>query len=219
MTDETDTTSEVARVLGEHYPDQTSYDAGDLHGCMGCGWEVPRPRSNDTDDWEAYWAHQAAMLAEAGLLRPSGTDHLAEDLRENTEALMQARAQVERARTAMRNPNGYFYVADLMPDLRRALEDPQIAAQEPAGATQGGSGDSRASGGLGERLRALGTGQTRTLRKVLRAMADEADRLEEALRSTTHQLELEQDDVCVAHGTVRPCRHCAYAAAASEGTW
>lgn len=98
-------------------------------------------------------------------------------------------------------------------------QEAQIATQEPAGATQGGSGDSRASGGLGERLRALGTGQTRTLRKVLRAMADEADRLEEALRSTTHQLELEQDDVCVAHGTVRPCRHCAYAAAASEGTW
>lgn len=55
----------------------------------------------------------------------------------------------------------------------------QIATQEPAGATQGGSGDSRASGGLGERLRALGTGQTRTLRKAMRAMADEVDVLVE----------------------------------------
>lgn len=27
------------------------------------------------------------------------------------------------------------------------------------------------------------------------------------------------DDMCVAHGTVRPCRHCAYAKAASEEPW
>lgn len=87
MSDETDTTSEVARVLGEHRPQETSYDAGWLEGCWGCDWEVPT-RFTDADNegnWGAFFAHQAAMLSEAGLLRP------------------------------------------------------QIAAQEPAGATQGGS--------------------------------------------------------------------------------
>ena len=73
MTDETDTTTEVARVLADHYPEQTSYDAGELHGCH-CGWEVPTRPSLDMDgDWAAYWAHQAAMLAEAGLLRDLAT--------------------------------------------------------------------------------------------------------------------------------------------------
>lgn len=143
MSYETDTTSEAARVLGEHYPDQTSYDAGDLHGCS-CGWEVPRPRSSDTGDWEAYWAHQAAALAEAGLLREG--------------AALDDRVPV-------------FEDDD--------PEDAQIATQEPAEATQGGSGDSRAPGGLGERLRALAPA-ARFPSDYARiwACADEADRLE-----------------------------------------
>jgi hypothetical protein len=46
VSDETGTMSEVARVLGEHYPDQTSYDAGDLHGCHSqhLGYELENAR-------------------------------------------------------------------------------------------------------------------------------------------------------------------------------
>jgi hypothetical protein len=70
MTDQT--TTEVARVLGEHRPQETSYDAGWLEGCWGCDWETPT-RFIDADDggnWEAFFAHQADELAKAGLLRP-----------------------------------------------------------------------------------------------------------------------------------------------------
>ena len=47
---------EMARVLGEHDADVTSYDAGDLHGCT-CG--------HDTSDWDAYYVHQAEALRAA----------------------------------------------------------------------------------------------------------------------------------------------------------
>lgn len=126
MSDETGTTSEVARVLGLHYPDQTSYDAGDLQGCM-CGWQVPAPRTYGESDWAAYYAHQAAMLAEAELLATG--EHLA------WERGYTWGHNDEQNGTETRNP----YPA-------------QIAAQEPAGATQAGSGDSRMVGGLDEGL-------------------------------------------------------------------
>lgn len=170
------TTSEAARVLGEHshYAPDAS-ERGDLAGanweCADCAHALGV--SFDDDPTSAMAAHQAAMLAEAGLLRDKKA---IADLGQSIIALLDQVGQ----------------------------QQAQIATQEPAGEPGAGSAGRGASGGLGERLR---------------AMADEADRLEEALRSTTHQLELEQDDVCIAHGTVRPCRHCAYAASASEGTW
>lgn len=186
MSDETDTTSEVARVLIEH----TRIDG--IHGDCLCKHVVPLGHS--------FAAHQAAMLAEAGLLRRADTDHLAEDLRENTEALMAARArladltarigfgdgvtepqadndaivkavneaftnsntlweveeQVERVRALADHYEarqgtalGRVSTGNVAASIRRALgpQEAQIATQEPAGATQGGSGDSRASGG------------------------------------------------------------------------
>lgn len=59
---------------------------------------------------------------------------------------------------------------------------PQIDGSVPAQEAQGESGGSGTSGGLGGRLRALGTGQTRSLRKDLREIADEADELAAAYR-------------------------------------
>jgi hypothetical protein len=57
MTDETDTTSEVARVLGEHRADRI----GDNYlVCRRCGGLASGITAT---------AHMAAMLAEAGLLR------------------------------------------------------------------------------------------------------------------------------------------------------
>lgn len=156
MSDENDVMSEVARVLGEH-ADAAQGERGDATRFVSrwyctCGVSIGQ-------DWkpraELLRAHQAAMLAEAGLLRDQAT----------IDALN------ERCRILVDEG-----------DRLRA----QIATQEPAGATQGGSGDSGASGGLGERLRALGTGQTRTLRKALRAMADEADRLENEAELQRH---------------------------------
>lgn len=62
--------------------------------------------------------------------------------------------------------------------LDLVAEEAQIDGSVPAGEPQGVSGGSGASGGLGDRLRALGTGQTRSLRKDLREVADEVDVLE-----------------------------------------
>lgn len=95
----TDTTSEVARVLGEHPGWRfRAEEPGDWYVCSGCGTELETLRSAFPQE---FYDHQADMLAEAGLLRRSGTDHLAEDLRENTEALLTARAQVEAIRAAI----------------------------------------------------------------------------------------------------------------------
>ena len=120
MADETDTTSEVARVLGEHYDGAIRMDAW---VCATCGAPLAMPSWNAMVEGttgpllrKAMAKHQAAMLAEAGLLR----DHVTID------ALNQ-RCQI---------------LVDEADGLRA-----QIATQEPAGATQGGSGDSRASGG------------------------------------------------------------------------
>lgn len=62
-------------------------------------------------------------------------------------------------------------------------EEAQIAAQEPAGATQVGSGDSRTSDTLSARLRAAADYQDRPgAYDELRAMADEVDEVEAAYR-------------------------------------
>lgn len=60
--------------------------------------------------------------------------------------------------------------------------DAQIATHAPAEQPQPASGGNRTGGGLGERLRALGTGQTRSLRKELREIADEVDEVKAAYR-------------------------------------
>ena len=65
---------------------------------------------------------------------------------------------------------------------------PWIDAQEAAEQPHAPSGGNRTGGGLGERLRALGTGQTRSLRKDLREIADEVDRLEEYAHSLEERL-------------------------------
>lgn len=127
MSDENDVMSEVARVLGEH-ADAAQGERGDATRFVSrwyctCGVSIGQ-------DWkpraELLRAHQAAMLAEAGLLRDQAT----------IDALN------ERCRILVDEG-----------DRLRA----QIATQEPAGGTQGGSGDSRASGGSCARC---GTGIT-----------------------------------------------------------
>lgn len=45
---------DLVDLLTAHAPDQTSYDAGDLHGCLHGDWEG--------DDWDAYHAHVAEMV-------------------------------------------------------------------------------------------------------------------------------------------------------------
>lgn len=63
-------------------------------------------------------------------------------------------------------------------------DEAQIAAPVPAVRPQSGSGDSRTSGGLGERLRALAAGietEGPVTAGILRGFADEADRLESDL--------------------------------------
>lgn len=100
MSTETDTTSEVARVLNLHASFKASAEIQDPNTpwyweCDGCDARLALSGTYGRPEVVAALAkHQAAMLAEAGLLRPAGTDHLAEDLRENTEALIAARARL-----------------------------------------------------------------------------------------------------------------------------
>lgn len=55
----TDTTTEVARVLGEHRIECTGLEGVTCRGCRERGWMR----------WYEFERHQAAALAEAGLLR------------------------------------------------------------------------------------------------------------------------------------------------------
>jgi Rad3-related DNA helicase len=59
MSTETDTTSEVARVLRGHRIECTGLEGVTCRGCRELGWM----------SWLVYYGHQAAALAEAGLLR------------------------------------------------------------------------------------------------------------------------------------------------------
>lgn len=68
--------------------------------------------------------------------------------------------------------------AEVMDVVDVLTEQAREATQAPAEQPQPASGGNRTGGGLGERLRALGTGETRSLRKGLREIADEVDRLE-----------------------------------------
>lgn len=131
MSDETDAVGEVARVL---------YVAAHNDGST---WE-------DAPDYQrAFYRRQAAMLAEAGLLRDYAVNVHESCNRELGNAL----AMAEHAQIAT-----------------------QAAAEQPH-APSGGNGT---GGGLGERLRAAADYQDRPgAYDELRAMADEADRLEE----------------------------------------
>lgn len=125
MSDETDMTSEVARVLNLHASFKASAEIQDPNTpwyweCDGCDTRLVLSGTYGRPEViAALAAHQAAMLAEAGLLR----DYVVNAHESCNRELGNALAMAQEA---------------------------QIAAQEPAGATQGGSGDSRASGGLDE---------------------------------------------------------------------
>lgn len=152
MADETDVAGEVARVLIDH-----TRISGILGDCS-CGHRVPLGHS--------FTAHQAAMLAEAGLLRED-IDLRRRITREVDAKLATARdlnrlqAQMgrlteERAAECIGNAFQTWSTHPTVQDAARRVvamvqaepQEAQIATQEPAGAKQGGSGDSRASGGL-----------------------------------------------------------------------
>jgi hypothetical protein len=148
MSDETDATSEVARVLGEHHgwhlsrPRKRPSDI-DVYGCRGCPAEIWR--DEEREGWtapamrERFAAHQAAMLAEAGLLddaaRPEGIER---------HEVAYALTPFMDMQTRYRATAAVWKLITRKPDPEQA----QIATQEPAGATRGGSGDSRVPGGL-----------------------------------------------------------------------
>lgn len=103
-------------------------------------------------------------------------------------------------------------------------QEAQIAAQEPAGATQGGSGDSRASGGLGEQLRALipetysDDGYFGVTALEIGEFADEVERLEEKharQAQTIGELQMVRERLVMVRelaGAIRETSHCSHLA-------
>jgi hypothetical protein len=165
--EDVDAAREVARVLIEHHgwgvtgervrtSDVTAY------GCRGCpaeiwrdeehkGWTAPAMRERFAD-------HQAAMLAEAGLLREA-TDSAEPCTSEVWSMDYYRDGQVDPYWIRCNAIGPHVEHEDANTGLTWTTDDPeeaQIATQEPAGATQGGSGDSRVSGGLDGALDACG---------------------------------------------------------------
>lgn len=163
VSDETDTTSQVARVLLDHDAERMECMDHDRLCCPTC----------DAHDFASAYKHQADALAEAGLLR----DHATIDALNQRCQILVGEADGLRA---------------------------QIATQEPAGATLGGSDDSRASGGLGERLRALvpaiyaDDGYFGVTALEIRGLADEADRMERDREGLRLRAELAESGLAMA---------------------
>lgn len=95
MADETTT---VAKVLEQHSADVTSYDAGDLHGCEGCDWTLPIGASWDAK-WPAFYAHQADMLTEAGLLRDLQRDGFGQGYSTSDPAMLASGHRIDAVKT------------------------------------------------------------------------------------------------------------------------
>jgi hypothetical protein len=152
MTDETDTTSEVARVLGDA-------QAGEMH-----------------------WRRADGSMGEyAGPLRDLGHGIPRPDHGPGIRRALFDLAFGYVSGFPVRDILAYVFPGSFREaPVLEATADPQIATQAPAEQPQPSSGGNGTGGGLGERLRALGTGQTRSLRKELREIADEVDRTEEA---------------------------------------
>lgn len=203
MSDEIDATSEVARVLGEHPGWRfRAEEPGDWYVCSGCGTELETLRSAFPQE---FYDHQAAMLAEAGLLRDEATiDALNERCRILVDEGDAFRHDLTNLREGLMERVGRYTPNDA--DLLAYVDGlrAQIATQEPAGATLGGSGDSRASGGLGERLRALVSaiyaddGYFGVTALEIRGLADEADRMERDREGLRLRAELAESGLAMA---------------------
>lgn len=177
MTDETDTTSEVARVLIEHT--RLTFD-GKCH----CGFQGRLG--------ESFTAHQAEALAEAGLLRD---EKAIADLGQSIIALLD---QIQRVRTqaegwAAKAPEDDWAEGGIgetaLADAGRAIlatlgavspEEAQIATQEPAGGPVAPPEGVGTSGTLSGRLRAEAEAGRVGQHARLSAIADEAERTERA---------------------------------------
>lgn len=79
-------------VLAAHEADVTSYDAGDLHGCV-CGWRVPAdvprdPVLNMPLDWPPYYAHLETVVL-AWLDDRLADEEIVEDVRAMLQRVFQ----------------------------------------------------------------------------------------------------------------------------------
>lgn len=144
MSDETDVTSEVARVLGEHYgwhlsrPRKRPSDIA-VYGCRGCSAEIWRDTYGDgwtADGMAASLAkHQAVVLAEAGLLRDYAVNAHESCNRELGNALAEVEAfrnDLTNLRDGLMERIGHYTPSDA--DLLAYVDalKAQIATQEPA---------------------------------------------------------------------------------------
>lgn len=161
MTDETDTTSEVARVLLLHASFKASQgiqepDAPWWWECDGCDTKVSQSGTGRNDTFSGLAKHQAAMLAEAGVLREA-TDS-AEPCNQVASMDYYRDGQVDPYWIRCNAIGPHVEHEDANTGLTWTTDDPeqaQIATQEPAGEPGVNSAERGASGGLGERLRDL----------------------------------------------------------------
>lgn len=146
MADETDTTSEVARVLREHEWRTES-------GGVRCRCQALLPTVTE------YHDHQAAMLAEAGLLRDQAVIDERDMLKRGGRELGR---QIERYLTWVLDATGMHHLIDEDGDgdwelvwerlaemgRARVSQDAQIATYAPAGEPGARSAGRGTSGGL-----------------------------------------------------------------------
>lgn len=190
---ETDTTTEVARVADALTDHPDWYIKGEsttermVYGCQGCTVEVWTDESGSdggdlTQPRAAFAKHQADLLAEAGLLRefPGRVDGAGGGETSNNSECSCAR------------------------QVGAPVEHPQIVTETGPGAMQADSAGRGASGGLGERLRALvpaiyaDDGYFGVTALEIREFADEADRLERDREGLRLRAELAESGLAMA---------------------